>query len=108
MSSMTRAQRTTLWLVVNVCGALAYLYFASWVWPPPELRGMPEGHAAGDAFVWGLGALPMFLTCALIDAGVLVWSAFGYARDGAWRFAWWAWSIPALWLVAFAIDRYHG
>ena len=57
---------------------------------------------------WALRALPVFFACTIVDVGVLAWSAFAYARDRTCDSHGGPWFIPGLWLVAFAIDRYHG
>ena len=106
VTKMTRSQRTALWLAINGCGALLYLYFASWVWPPFELRGRPEGHAAGDFMIWTFFALPAFLVPTALDLVVLAWGTSRRLRHGAWPFTRWAWLIPLLWLITFSIDRY--
>ena len=105
---MTRSQRTALWVALNAAGAVAYLYFASEVWPPAALRGLPEAHAGGDAFVWFLEAVPFVLACAVLNLVLLAWGAVGRLRSGTWRFVWWAWIIPVLWVAACSIDRYRG
>jgi len=104
---MTSSKLTRGWVAINALGAGVYLYFASSVWPPAELRGLSEGHAAGDPIVWGLTALPTFVACAAVNAGVLVWSGWSRLSRGFWRVTSYAWFIPVIWGIAYAIDFLH-
>jgi hypothetical protein len=54
------------WLVANVLGAAAYVWLSSWTWLEPALRG-EEVARAGDAVVWSMTALPLFVGFMVAD-----------------------------------------
>ena len=106
---MTRSRLTCIWLVTNVCIVPVYLYLASWTWSSPNLPELSwaERHGPADDIIWGVTALPILLGAILLNlavAGCAVWSRW---CSGMWRVTLWAWCIPALWLFALEIDRYH-
>ena len=103
---MARTRGTVIWVAGNLMGALCYLYFASWVWPEPELRGTEYAIGAGDPLVWAVSALPTFVLCVVANAAVAGW-VIARRRSGGWRPSRLAWLIPALWLLACGIDRAH-
>ncbi|MGI8766265.1 MAG: hypothetical protein ACR2KM_07110 [Gemmatimonadaceae bacterium] len=102
---MNRTRGTVLWVTVNLLSAACYLYFASWVWPEPELRGTEYAISPGDPFVWALSALPTFVLCMVINAVLLIAWRIDRRRADGWRPSALAWLIPLLWLAACAIDR---
>ena len=54
------------WLVANVLGAAAYVWLSSWTWLEPELRGEDVARD-GDAIVWSMTALPVFVCFMVAD-----------------------------------------
>jgi dipeptide/tripeptide permease len=94
-----KSARIGLWFLANVVGAAIYLWLSSKTWIEPVLRGAAGVSRAGDAAVWGLSALPVFVICM---AANFVWS---------WRRHWRGQgSIAELlifvpWVLAFGADR---
>ena len=94
------------WLVANVCGISAWLYFASTLWP-----SQPYEHcdfAPGDPFVFLLMVVPLFGLAALAQ---LVALAFAIRRGIRTK----RWTVLALvvitmsgWAAAAAYDYYRG
>jgi hypothetical protein len=100
------SSRSAVWLAVNVCAVLLYLYISSWTWLQPELRSEP-GASGGDAFIWFLSAFPVFLITQVMNLGVVMWAAVQRRRHGSWPFVAWSWIILVVWLTAYRIDVYH-
>jgi hypothetical protein len=91
-------------LASNIIGIAAFLYFSSWTWAPAGEEGLVGG--PGDALVWMLSALPIWLLCCGVN---LIWliCLLRLHRD-KWRSARWLAVIFVLWLAAIAYDRSRG
>jgi hypothetical protein len=98
--------RTGYWVGANIVAVLLYLYFSSRTWLEPELRGEVVA-SSGDAFIWAMSALPVFVLAVLLDLAVVFWAARRRRQSAKWPFANWSWVIPALWVAAYAIEIYH-
>jgi hypothetical protein len=94
----------TAWTLANVFTASTFLYFASWTWLEPNLRG--EGVArGGDVVIWALSAFPILLVAF---AANLIWLAM-VARER--RKAGLRWPsafltiVAGVWISAVLVDR---
>ena len=99
-------RREKWWLIFNGLAVISFLIEASQTWIEPELRVVP-GASGGEAFVWGLSALPILLGAFVID---LVWLGFGIGRAVKHRdlkpmAA--ALTTAAVWLVVILFDGAH-
>jgi hypothetical protein len=87
-------------LLVNVIGAVGYLVLVAslHVWAMPE-----DPVSAGQEFVWGLFALPVYLVYTLINTawGVVILARRQWRSGGLWLF------VMSIWLLAIAIDFAH-
>ena len=59
----------TAWVLANIVVASVFLYFASWTWLEPNLRGEDVARG-GDIVVWMFGAFPILLFAV---AANLIW-----------------------------------
>jgi len=92
--------------IVNVLGALAYLFVAQQFWADPALRDVP-GAGAGDPIIWVLEALPILATFIL---GNFIWALYEFGRFLLKRrvnLGFMYLSIPVVWAVAIYIDYSH-
>ena len=99
-----RLARWWLWFLINVIGIAVFFVFAVPTWVDPE---DPPGSNGGSAFVWGVGALPIFL---LFLAAHIPMSFFGL-RDAFVRKNWRGTIFLAVtiscWAAAFLFDNLH-
>ena len=96
---MLRTRVNTALLAANVIGAFVYLKEASQGWGPPELRGMD----AGEFVAWAFRALPVFLLFLLIN---VIWGVSKLVRP-QWRSGRLYATVWLVWIIAFAVERWH-
>ena len=101
-----RSGRSAWWIAGNIVAILLYLYLSSRTWLEPEFRG-EDVATGGDAVVWALSALPVFVVAVVANLAVVVWGAVYRRRHGQWPFTSRSWAIVAAWFAAYVIDVYH-
>ena len=101
---MLLSQRAlTTWVLVNLAASSAFIYFASWTWLEPNLRGEDVARG-GDAIIWVMAALPVLAVSVIADG---VWFVL-IARERTKRGV--SWPIPflviivALWAAAVILN----
>ncbi|MGR3219285.1 MAG: hypothetical protein ACUZ8H_05625 [Candidatus Anammoxibacter sp.] len=62
------------WILANLIGLTAFVYFSSRIWAPHEDKGLLGG--PGDPIIFGLTAFPVLVACALLNLGWLSFIAF--------------------------------
>ena len=90
-------------LIVNIIGAIIYLYAASPSWAIPEERAQGIHSVAGEPVVWAVRALPILTGFGFLD---LLWGAYICVRR-KWRSSYLWLSTAAIWLIATRIDIAH-
>ena len=99
--SVLSKRMALIWVLPNVLGIAAYLYFASWTWVPPV---EPAG-AAGDPFIWMLGAFPVLAAGAIFNViwiiQILVSRRNRWRRAAIWLF------VVIAWYSANRFDAYR-
>ena len=98
--------RDALFGLLNICGALAYLYCASEVWADPQLANIP-GAGAGDPIIWGLSALPILLLFLMMNVLFLLWVLFSSVRRRKLRLSFVYAATPVAWVGILYIDYSH-
>jgi hypothetical protein len=89
-----------LMIILNAVGIVAYLYFASRVWPSATHVGRPR-----DLIKWDMTALPLLILAVVGNTTVLVLFIWGTVRRRDWRIAL-VWILVSLaWLGAMLCDR---
>jgi hypothetical protein len=92
-------QRTNaVLLVLNVAGALLYIWLSSFSWVIPAEEGLHS--LTGEPFIWAMAVLPVLAIALVIN---LSWGVM-ILRRRAWSGArLWA-LVAVIWLLAIAID----
>ncbi len=88
-------------LALNVIGAIGYVALAALSWAIPQEAEVRS--RTGEPFIWGLGALPVFVIFSLIN---LTWGAFIVARR-QWRGGSLCLLAALIWSVAVVTDFAH-
>jgi hypothetical protein len=89
--------------LVNVAASFTFIYFASWTWLEPNLRGEDVARD-GDAIVWVMGAFPVLAASVIADGVWFVLVALERAKRGA------SWPAPslviivAIWVAALLVN----
>jgi hypothetical protein len=94
----------TLWTIINVVAAAAFMHFASWTWLEPNLRGEDVARG-GDAVVFMLSAFPILAIAGICN---LVWISLVEVahRKTAVSRPWPAIIVIAtLWISALTVNR---
>ena len=78
--------------VVNLVGALAYLYAASGAWAILEERAQGIYSVTGEPIVWFVRAVPIFAGCSLLN---FFWGVYICAKR--------RWQVGYIWLMTFAL-----
>jgi cell division protein FtsW (lipid II flippase) len=92
--------KSILLLVLNVLGALLYVYRASSSWAIPEERGLSS--TTGEPFIWFLSIIPIVFIFFILNA---IWGLF--LRRQQWRNGLF-WLLSAIcWLIAIVVDFAH-
>jgi hypothetical protein len=86
-------------LLLNVLGAVVYLWAASLGWVRAEERKF----VTGEPFIWFLFVLPVAVVFLVVN---LTWGAFILARK-EWRIGMFWLSLIPVWAIALAIDFAH-
>lgn len=94
-----------VWIAANALAAAVFLLSASRFWIEPELADIP-GASAGDAFVWGVQALPIAAFFVLANLGWLLLSLLPALR-GRPTSAMIAALLLAAWVVTLFFDNAH-
>lgn len=94
----------TVWTIINVVAAAAFMHFASWTWLEPNLRGEDVARG-GDAVVFMFGAFPILAIAGICN---LVWISLtevASRRNSVSR----PWPaiivIASLWVSALTVNR---
>jgi hypothetical protein len=97
---LTRRANAIL-LVVNVVGAMLYLWRTSLSWAIPEEKGLNSMTA--EPFIWVLAALPVLAIALVINVawGVIILRQRQWNSGRLWL------AVATIWLVAIAIDFAH-
>jgi hypothetical protein len=91
-----------LW-VVNLVGALAYLYAASSAWAIPEERAQWINSITGEPIVWFVRAVPILAGFSVLN---FFWGAYICAKR-RWPVGYFWLTSFALWIIALWIDFAH-
>ncbi len=102
----TTVDRWWLWVIVNLIGMAAFLYFAVETWIEPELANEP-GASGGEFMVWGVSALPIFLFFMLAHFGISVATGLERRRSGSWRGEIFLGVTLWCWFAVFVYDNSH-
>lgn len=70
-----------VWVLPNILGIIAFLYFSSWGWVLPQA---PAG-GPGDPIIWMLTAFPAMAACFTLDVAWLI--RIIVKRDMRWKHA---------------------
>ena len=90
-----------LWVLPNVLGIIAYLYFSSWTWVP---QGEPAG-GPGDPIIWTLSAFPVMAACFILN---VIWIVRILASRGKGRRAALVWLLVIIaWYSVHRYDAYR-
>jgi hypothetical protein len=88
-------------LVLNLVGAVIYVWAASHGWVLPQERGLHS--VTAEPYIWALFVFPVCIVYLVLNA---TWGAFILARK-EWRSSVLWLSIIPIWLVALVIDFVH-
>lgn len=88
-------------LVINVAGALLYVWRASFSWAIPGEKGLDS--TTGEPFIWAIAVLPVFAIALFMNVswGVMILRRRQWSSGRLWLF------VVMIWLVAIAIDFAH-
>lgn len=90
-------------LAVNVAGAALYLGVASLSWG--EIGPLSHENAlTGSAVGWGISALPLLVSFAVINGYAGVFSLIYRVRVGVWPLSILLWLVVPIWGCAVAFD----
>ncbi len=104
-SMSTRFASTTrvdlILLVLNVLGAVLYLWRASLSWVISQEKGLNS--TTGEPFIWAVAVLPIFVLFLLLNVswGVFVLRRRQWSSGRLWLLA------ALVWLIAAGIDFAH-
>jgi len=97
-------RRSSLWVVLNITGAAAYLKLASALWVVPGEEGTPGG--PGDAFYWLFLLVPILAAFAVFNSVALVFIVRRLQASGS-KVALGIWlAVAALWVGTVALDHH--
>ena len=102
-----RERGLTGWTLINLAGAGAFVWFASWTWLEPNLRGEDVARG-GDARIWTTAAAPILGLFLLGNTVWLVLVRRERRRSGT------AWprptitTITAIWVTVLFVDHFRG
>jgi len=102
----SRLSLSAVLVLLNVAGAIAYLYIASRVWLKPELRES-NTFPVGEATFWFMYALPVFVAFALSDLTILCLSLHRFLKKKEWNLKFYAVAIPAIWVLTLHFEFAH-
>jgi len=94
----------TIWTLVNVVAAAAFLHFASWTWLEPNLRGEDVARG-GDALVWMFSAFPILILAGLCNVVWIGLVELESRRSGMGRPLPCFVVIAGVWISALAVDQ---
>jgi len=101
------ARGLTIWTLLNVIAAAAFVWLASWTWLEPNLRG-EEVARGGDALVWMTGAAPVL---GLSLVGNTLWLGFVRREQrrsgGNWPLGTII-IVAAIWISVLFVDHFRG
>ncbi len=89
--------------IVNVLGALFYLWAVSPSWAIPEERAQGVYSVTGEPYVWALGALPILAGFGLLN---LVWGGYICVKR-KWPSGYLWLTTSVIWLIAVWLDFAH-
>ncbi len=105
MSASCRSRNNALvfLIVTNLLSVSLYLYFASWIWAPPEEQGLYRG--PGDPIIWAFLAFPWLAAGAVVNILVIprIVNNLLYYRDLRLFFVWFTFVLA--FISAFEYDR---
>lgn len=88
-------------LVINLAGALLYVWRSSFSWAIPQEKGLNS--TTGEPFIWAIAILPVLAVALLINIswGVMILRQRQWSSGRLWLV------VVAIWLIAIAIDFAH-
>src|SRR5438309_6398937 len=98
-------RRSSLWLLLNVAGMVAYLKLASALWVLPGEEGTPRG--PGDAFYWLFVLVPLLAVFLAFNSAALFFIVRRVRASGSKvSLATWL-AVAALWVGTLAYDHHR-
>ncbi len=97
---LTRRSNVVL-LVLNLAGALLYVWRSSFSWPLPQEKGLNS--TTGEPFIWAIAILPVLAAALLVNVpwGVMIFKRKQWSSGRLWI------AVGVVWLIAIAIDFAH-
>jgi hypothetical protein len=96
-------------ILANPLCVSLYLFYASWIWAPPEEQGLYGG--PGDPIIWGLSALPWLAAGAFANVVVIpIIASDVFRHKDIHLFLVWC-TFVLVWIAALVYDnsrQYNG
>lgn len=103
---MPPLRRSSVWVALNLAGAVLYIFLGAHLWVAPGDEGLPGG--PGDAFYWFLTQVPIAVFFVLLDFAALI-AILRRTNKTRRLFALYLWvAVAFVWVLVVAYDHHRG